>query len=138
MPPKVWNNAWPDLNAPHGGPGAAGLPVVGFPATSVLSMWVAWKQLEPTEGAYDLRALYANLDEAVRRGWRVGIRVLTSRSNEAAPYLAGRGIATKYGGSSYDPADPRFHARYLALLDAMAAAGLCHNESVAMMYVAAP
>ena len=43
--------------------------------------------------------------------------------------LSGRGLATKYGGSSYDPADATFHARYLALIDAVAKSGLCQETT---------
>ena len=116
MPPYTWNNQWPNTANPGGGPGAAGLPErVEFPANKIFCMWVAWKQVEPTEGAYDFGALIANTHEAVRKGWQVGIRLLTSRVDEAATYLSGRGLKTKYSGTSYDPSDATVRQLSVAL-----------------------
>ena len=136
-PPYKWNSAFgsPTRDLGSGGPGAAGLPTLAFPANPVFCMWVQWKQFETSEGVYDFSAIYANLDEAVRSGWLVGIRFLTTRVNEAATYLQGQGIKTKYGGSNYDPGDEKFHTRYLALLEALKDTRLCQNESVVMMCV---
>lgn len=135
LPPNTWNHQWPNTGNPPGGPGAAGLPRLQFKANALFSIWVAWKQFEPTEGMYDFSALTANIVDAEEKGWLVGIRLLTSRVDEAAPYLAAQGISTKYGGSNYDPSDARFHARYLALLDALRSEGFCQLSSVQMVYV---
>ena len=111
-PPYKWNNQWPNTANPGGGPGAAGLPSnLAFPANPVFCMWVAWKQVEPTKGNYDFSAIVANTHEAVSKGWSVGIRLLTSRVDEAATYLSGSGLKTKYSGTSYDPADTTVCAR---------------------------
>ena len=112
------------------------LPRLGFPATAVHSLWVQWRQLEVAEGVYDWAALEAHIAAAQRSGWRVGVRILTSRVAEAPAYLGtGAAIATLYGGASYDPADARFHSRYLALLDALRERRLCQRESTALWFV---
>ena len=55
------------------------------------------------------------------------------RVNEAASYLQGQGLPTLHNGVNYDPSGAVFHARYLALLDAIQKSGMCQNESVVMM-----
>ena len=83
---------------------------------------------------YDFTSLDVNFDAVVSSGWLVGLRLLTSRVVEAPTYLSGLGIRTLHGGVNYDPADPTFHARYLALLEALRERRYCQNESLRMMY----
>ena len=112
------------------------LPQLGFKANAVFDMWVTWRNLEPTAGAYQLDALDANYRAATATGrWKFALRLLTSRVAEAPEYLAGRGIRTIDNGLNYDPLDPIFHARYLALLDALRdGLGLCQRDGLAMLY----
>ena len=114
---------------------ASQLPRLAFRANSVFCMWLQWRQIEPTQGMYDFSSLDANFGAAVSAGWLVALRLLTARLTDAPAYLAGRGIPTLDHGINYDPADPFFHARYIALLGALKERGYCHNESLAMMYV---
>lgn len=114
---------------------AANLPRLNFHANSVFCMWLSWNQVETAQGAYDFSSLDANFDAAVSSGWLVALRILTARLTDAPAYMAGRGIPTLDHGLNYDPADPFFHSRYLALLNALKDRGYCQNQSLAMMYV---
>jgi hypothetical protein len=108
-------------------------------------MWTNWKDLEPDEGVYDFDQLLANIDEAERRGWMVGLRIMTSVTRKAPGYLgplrtngsAGYKITPHDTGRmvNYDPADPIFHARYLAFVAAVGAAGICRRDVVKLLYV---
>ena len=107
---------------------------LAFKASKVFCMWVSWREMEPTEGEYSFAALDANFDAAVGRGWSFALRLLTSRVAEAPLYLANRSIRTLDGGSrgpNYDPSDPAFHARYLALVAALRSHGLCQRPELA-------
>lgn len=84
---------------------------------------------------YRLAALQANYQATIDSGWRFALRLLTSRVAEAPSYLAALGVPTIDGGLNYDPASPPFHARYLALLDAVASIGFCQLQGVVMVYV---
>ena len=109
-------------------------PIISFPVAAVHSIWVRWRQLEPSEGSYDFSFLQAAVDATAAAGWRVGLRVLTSRTEYAPTYLAGT-AATTHGGINFDPADSHFHARYLELLAALESEGFCQHSAVAVAYV---
>lgn len=112
------------------------LPELGFNATAIFHLWVTWRQLEPSEGVYNFDALLTNFHATTAAGWRVGIRILTARVADYAPeWLDARGVGTIDGGINYDPADPIFHARYLALLSALRALNLCQSDGLALAYV---
>ena len=113
---------------------AASLPSLSFSATAVFCMWVPWKLLEPSQGVYNFAALHANIEATAASGWKFALRMLTARVVDAPSYLSGLGITKIDGGLNYDPAHATYHARYLALLQAIRDHGVCQNETVAMMY----
>jgi hypothetical protein len=95
---------------------------------------------------YNFTQLLENVQAAKSRGWSVGIRLITSKDSSAPLYLG----ATARNGSAgynltlhdthganvnYDPADPIFHARYLAMVAALGNTGLCQDPGVKLMYV---
>jgi len=113
---------------------AASLPTVSFRANTVLCMWVSWRNFEPTEGAYAIEALVANFEAATASGWHFALRMLTSRVEEAPIWLANLGLPTIDYGTNYDPAAPAFHARYLAMLEALRLSELCQRSGFVMAY----
>ena len=99
------------------------------------SLWVQWKQIETSEGIFDWSLLEKHIAHSAASGWRVSLRLLTSRTAEAPAYLATKSIPTLYGGSSYDPAAAAFHARYLALLGSFEERRLCQHKAMAVVFV---
>lgn len=110
------------------------LPTLRFRATAVHSVWVRWKELEPTEGTYDFALLRSTFKATKDQDWLLGLRLLTSRIEYAPSYLSGRSSVLE-GGANYDPADAYFHARYLALLRALKGLDLCSDDAFAVTYV---
>lgn len=116
---------------------AANLPPLRFGATPAFEMWVSWRALEPSLGEYRLDALDANYAATIGRGWRFALRLLTARVAEAPEYLASMNISRLDGGArgpNYDPAHPAYHARYLALLEALRSRRFCQRAGVVTMY----
>ena len=81
-----------------------------------------------------MAALEKNVAAAAASGWLFALRLLTSRVVDAPDYLGSLGINLIDSNTNYDPAHPAFHARYLALLAALKAAGFCQRAEVVMMY----
>jgi len=125
----------------------AALETPTFKTNAAIDLWCRWKDYEPDEGQFNFTPLLENIQAAKAKGWLVGIRFITSEAERAAPlYLGNRsrnGSAgydltkdyTEKGSVNYDPADPTFHARYLALVDAIAQTDICQDSSVKVMYV---
>jgi hypothetical protein len=111
-----------------------------FAVNPMLDMWLDWKDFEAAEGEYDFSKLVEDVNTAASKGWGVGIRYLTSETDTAPEYLGPSGYNLSFKQKdgkniNYDPADPIFHARYLAFISALAETKLCQHESVKLVYV---
>ena len=102
------------------------LPIISFPVTAVHSIWVRWRQLEPSEGSYDFSFLQAAVDATAAAGWRVGSS--SHLEDRVRANLPCRDRCDDARRHQLDPADSHFHARYLKLLAALESEGFCQHR----------
>lgn len=99
-----------------------------FNANPVGLLWVKWRDIEKTMGNYDFTPLLNRIKQANSVGTQISLRILChskSRgtvSGEAPLWLEDLGVPflpQKNAGDNlnFDPADPKFHDRYLKLIN---------------------
>ena len=114
-------------------------PTVNFPCNPVVTHWLNWKDIEPTEDNYDWDGVRYAIDLCSAKGYKSVIRLMTCRAERSAPtWLADLGINTivhPEGDIDYDPADSIFHQHYLNLIADFGATGIQNRDDVVGLYV---
>lgn len=109
-----------------------------------MSVWVQWKEVEPTEGTYDFSKVLEVVDAVESKGWKVAIRLMTSSEKRSTPeWLAHKGIPMENlmnhkasnDLNNYDVNNTVFNEYYVNLVHALGETGICARSSVFMMYV---
>lgn len=112
---------------------------INFPVNGVISHWVSWKHVEPSENHYTFQELIDNINLAAERGFGSIIRLHSSATKFTPSWLANYGIPLIYEENSsivnYDVSHPEFHSRYLDLIAALGESGIPNMEAVKGLYV---
>lgn len=109
-----------------------------FKANPVGILWVKWKDLEPMEGEYNFTPLMERIKQANEVGVDIILRVLTCSkergvgkvdNGEAPLWLKNYDIELLHrknpkSNHNYNPADPKFHNRYIKLVDELGKSGI--------------
>ena len=115
------------------------LPDVNFSCNPVVTYWLNWKEMEPTNDNYKWDDLKTVLDACKAKGYKMVIRFMTCRVERSAPtWFADLGISKtthKTGDVDYDPADPVFHQHYLDFIADFGASGIPARDDVVGLYV---
>ena len=110
-----------------------------FPCKPTVAHWVDWKDLEAVEGTYTFSKLISNIRLAYSKGYKSIIRIHSSATRFAPDWVGTLGIKTiSYPDASivnYDVRDPKFHSRYLKLVDAIGKSGIPLMQEVVGLYV---
>lgn len=102
-----------------------------FKANPVGILWVKWKDIEPIEGEYYFAPIIERIKQANEVGVDIILRILTCSkergagkidNGEAPLWLKNYDIellprTNPKSNHNYNPADPKFHNRYLKLID---------------------
>ena len=114
-------------------------PKVKFPGNPVVTHWIGWNLLEPTEDNYNWDGLRHAIDLCKAKGYKSVLRFMTCRVERSAPkWLADKGVKTKThenGEVDYDPADSIYHQHYLDLIADFGATGIQNRDDVVGLYV---
>jgi hypothetical protein len=114
-------------------------PIVTFPCNPVVTHWIGWNLLEPTEDNYDWDGLRYVIDLCTAKGYKSVLRFMTCRVERSAPgWFANEGIKTithSNGEIDYDPTDPVYHQHYLDLIADFGASGIQNRDDVVGLYV---
>jgi len=119
-------------------------PNVTFPCNPVVTHWIGWNLLEPTEDNYNWDGLRNAIDLCTAKGYKSVLRFMTCRTERSAPtWFADLGINTitylRNDGSvkdiDYDPADPIYHQHYLDLIADFGATGIQNRDDVVGLHV---
>ncbi len=120
----------------------ASLPAIHFPCNPVVTLCVRWADLEPEEGSYRFDQLRAYIDAAAAKGYSSYIRLHSSATKFAPQWLAaydvpirGEKKAPRPGIVNYDVSDPRFHTRYLRLVEELGRSGIPAMPEVRGLYL---
>jgi len=105
-----------------------------FPCNATVAHWINWKELEAVEGTYTFTNLISNIRLANSKGYKSIIRILTSASDRAPAWVGSLGIIID-SYRNYDVRDPKFHLRYLRLVEAIGRSGIPHMPEVAGLYI---
>jgi hypothetical protein len=117
------------------------LPTVNFSCNPVVTYWLNWKQLEPTNDDYKWDELKTALDACKAKGYQSVIRIMTCRVNRSAPEwikelnLPKLYIEDQPSRTNFDPGDPTFHKHYLDFVASFGASGIPAREDVVGMFV---
>jgi hypothetical protein len=97
---------------------------VNLPISQTVEMWIKWRDLEPVEGRYRFDLLRDRLAEAERLGCSLVLRILSSATSFAPPWIADYGVPirteiskNKPKVTNYEISHPEFHQRYLRLIE---------------------
>ena len=112
-----------------------------FDCKATVAHWVNWKDLEPTKDNFTFTQLIANINLCYSKGYSSIVRIHSSATDFAPTWVntvEGAPILPKETGAkmqNYDVRDPRFHARYLKLVEAIGKSGIPHMKEVVGLYV---
>ena len=115
---------------------------LGLPVNQTLELWVKWSDLEPVEGQYRFDLLRERMTEAERLGCVVVLRILSSATAFAPPWLAGHQVPLspvkgkkRPKVTNYDISQPGFHKRYLSLIKSLGESGIPQMDVLKGAYV---
>lgn len=112
------------------------LPEVNFPANPVMTHWINWKAIEPSEDSYKWEQLIANINSCSAKGYKSIIRFMTCQVDRSVPaWLNALNLPTRDDGLNLDPADPTFHSKYLDFVADFGASGIPAMDDVVGLYV---
>lgn len=117
------------------------LPTVNFSCNPVMTHWLNWKDLEPTNDNYEWDALKTVLDASKAKGYKSVIRIMTCRVERSAPqWIVDLNLPKIYydglpDNTNFDPADPTFHEHYLDFVTDFGASGIPSRDDVIGLYV---
>lgn len=112
-----------------------------FVCKPTVAHWINWKDLEPTKDNFTFTALISNIRLCYSKGYSSIVRIHSSAIDFAPTWLntqEGAPILPKLAGAkmqNYDVRDPRFHARYLKLVEAIGKSGIPQMKEVVGLYV---
>lgn len=112
-----------------------------FVCNPTVAHWIKWSDLEATKDNFTFSGLIENIKLCYSKGYSSIIRIHSSATTFAPAWVGsdiGAPILPKETGAdvqNYDVADPRFHARYLKLVEAIGKSGIPHMKEVAGLYV---
>ncbi len=117
------------------------LPAANFSCNPVMTHWLNWKDLEPTNDNYKWDALKNVLDACKAKGYESVIRIMTCRVERSAPpWIVDLNLPKIYydgrpNDTNFDPADPTFHQHYLDLVADFGASGIPARDDVVGLFV---
>jgi hypothetical protein len=109
----------------------------GFPCKPSVAFWISWKDLEAVQGTFTFSQLISNIKLASGKGYQSIVRIHSSATIFAPAWVGNLGIATfpDKKVTNYDVKDPRFHALYLKLVEAIGKSGIPQMPEVTGLYV---
>lgn len=117
------------------------LQTVNFASNPVISHWVKWRELEPTENNYNFNTLKNNILLASQKGYKSVVRIHSSATNFAPAWIESYNIPIDWEHSdasgiiNYDVSHPEFHSRYKELIDALGQSGIPTMDEVVGLYL---
>lgn len=127
-----------------------------FKSNAVGVLWVSWRDLEPTQGNYQLQPLIDRIKQANEVGLEVVLRLLghsklrgyddkAIERGQAPLWLEDLGVpflpmreGHPNDNLNYDPSHPIFHKHYLMLIEELAKAGIPEMVKAAYIGYASP
>jgi len=111
------------------------LEPLDLPINPTVTLWIRWASLEPQEGTYQFNVLRERIAEAQAMGYSVVLRILCSATTFAPKWMESYGIPIRAEHKpakvkNYDISDPRFHQRYLRLVNALGESGIPKLDSL--------
>lgn len=117
------------------------IPEVNFPANPVISHWVKWRELEPTEGDINFQPLINNINKASEKGYGSIVRIHFSAIDFAPDWIKQYNIPIREEKkenpkkTNYEVSHPEFHSRYLKFIKALGESGIPHMEEVQGLFL---
>lgn len=117
------------------------LPEVNFPANPVISHWVKWRELEPTEGNINFQPLINNINKASQKGYGSIVRIHFSAIDFAPDWIKQYNIPIREEKkenpkkTNYEVSHPEFHKRYLKFVNALGESGIPQMEEVKGLFL---
>lgn len=117
------------------------LPTVNFPCNPVVTHWLNWKDLEPTNDNYNLDALKTVLDASKAKGYMSVIRIITCWVERSAnQWIVDLNLPKIYydglpDNTNFNPANPTFHQHYLDFVTDFGTSGIPSRDDVIDLYV---
>lgn len=111
------------------------LKEIKAPVSPVLTLWIKWREMEPTEGEFQFELLNQKINEAAAKGYKVVFRPLFSATIFAPKWLEQYKIPYRQEHKSakvtnYQVDHPEFHSRYLKFIDAMGNSPIVKNPNL--------
>ena len=108
-----------------------------FPCKPSVAFWISWKDLEAVQGTFTFNQLISNIKLAYSKGYQSIVRIHSSATIFAPSWVGNLGIKTWVGKkvTNYEVSDPRFHALYLKLVEAIGKSGIPQMPEVTGLYV---
>ena len=117
------------------------LPTVNFACNPVVTHWLNWKDLEPTNDTYKWDELKTVLDASKAKGYTSVIRIMTCRVERSAPqWIVDLDLPKIYydglpDNTNFDPADPTFHQHYIDFVTDFGTSGIPARDDVIGLFV---
>jgi len=117
------------------------LPAVNFPSTPVISHWVKWRDLEPTEGNINFQPLISNINLASQKGYSSMVRIHFSAIDFAPDWIKAYNIPIREEEkenpkkTNYEVSHPEFHSRYIKFIQALGESGIPQMDIVKGLYL---
>src|SRR5450759_2273603 len=97
----LWNNVYFGVTeSPSHPPSASQLTQLGQAGNNWVDIGFEWSQYEPTQGQYSstyVQQVQAAINDAISRGWKVGLRMSWQYTPTWATQIAGARFVDQYG-----------------------------------------
>ena len=101
---------------------------LNLPLNQTVELWIKWQDLEPLEGQYQFDLLRDRLLEAEKLGCSLVLRILSSATSFAPPWMTNHQSPIRQEKSknkpkvtNYEISHPQFHKRYIRFVEQLGA-----------------
>lgn len=111
------------------------LEPLDLPMNPTVTLWIKWKDLDPTEGQFKFDVLRQRILEAEECGYSVVLRMLFSAVNFAPEWIHDYDIPFREEHkqskmTNYEVSHPEFHTRYIRFIDHLGKSGIPHMDAL--------